>query len=75
MSPEIAALIAHRLAAPKQFAVVTTFADGTTRQFEHETRGQADNYAVRESRKVGRVLLNRDTGAEVRIVSVDVVGL
>ena len=75
MSPEIAALLARRLAAPKQFEVVTLFADGTSRSFETETRGQAENYAVGEKRKVGKVLKNRETGAEVRVVDVYVAAL
>jgi len=75
MSPEIAALIARRLAATKQFEVVTLFADGTSRKFETETRGQAENYAVGEKRKVGKVLKNRDTGAEVRVIDVYVAAL
>lgn len=75
MSPEISALIARRLAAPKQFEVVTLFADGTSRSFETETRGQAENYAVGERRKVGRVLINRETGAEVQVVDVYVAAL
>lgn len=75
MSPEIAALIARRLAAPKQFEIVTLFADGTSRRFETETRSQAENYAVGEKRKVGKVLKNRETGAEVRVVDVYVAAL
>ncbi len=75
MSPEIAALLARRLAAPRRFEVVTLFADGTSRHFETETRGQAENYAVGEKRKVGKALKNRDTGAEVRVVDVYVAAL
>ncbi len=70
MSPEIAALIATRLAAPKKFEVVTLFADGTSRSFKTETRGQADNYAVGEKRKIGRSLINRETGSTVEVVDV-----
>lgn len=75
MNPQVAALLARRLAAPKQFEVVTLFADGTARRFETETRGQADNYAVAERRKVGRQLVNRDTGATVEVVDVYVAAL
>lgn len=75
MSPEIANLIAARLAAPKKFEVVTLFADGTARSYKTETRGQADNYAHGERRKIGRVLINRDTGASVEVVDVYVVAL
>jgi hypothetical protein len=75
MNPEIAALIARRLAAPKQFEVVTLFADGTSRSYQTETRGQAENYATGERRKVGRDLINRETNATVRVVDVYVAAL
>lgn len=75
LSPASAAIIARMQAMPKKFAVVTLFADGSERRHEAATRGQADNYAVGEKRKVGRVLLHRDTGAEVRVVSVEVVAI
>lgn len=75
MNPEIADLIARRLAAPKRFEVVTLFADGTSRSFKTETRGQADNYATGESRKIGKTLKNRDTGADVNVTDVYVAAL
>lgn len=65
-------LIARRLAAKKSFAVVTTYADGATRQHATETKGQANNYAVGERRKIGRDLINRETGKTVRVVSVEI---
>lgn len=68
-------LINRRLAAPKQFEVVTLYADGTSRRFETETRGQADNYAVGERRKVGRQLVSRGNGATVEVVDVYVAAL
>jgi len=75
LSPASAALIARMQAIPKAFEVVTLFADGTTRRHVTATRGQADNYAVGESRKIGRDLLNRDTGATVHVVDVYVAAL
>jgi hypothetical protein len=65
-------LITAALAAPKTHKVVTTYADGATR--EHLTRSEAtaEMYAVGERRKVGKDLLSRD-GETVRVVSVDVV--
>jgi hypothetical protein len=75
LSAASAALIARMQAMPKKFEVVTLFADGTSRSYQTATRGQADNYAVGERRKVGRVLINRDTGAEVRVVDVYVAAL
>ncbi|UXR90945.1 hypothetical protein [Agrobacterium tumefaciens] len=75
MNPEIANLIAARLAAPEKFEVVTLFADGTSRSHKTETRGQAENYAVGEKRKVGRSLINSETGTNVRILAVYVASL
>lgn len=73
MSPETAALITRMQAMPKTHAVVTRFADGSERRFETATEGQANNYAVGERRKVGRDLINRETGNTVRVVAVDIV--
>ncbi|MEA1840751.1 hypothetical protein [Agrobacterium tumefaciens] len=75
MNPEIANLIATRLAAPKKFEVVTLFADGTSRSHKTEKRGQAENYAVGEKRKVGRSLINGETGATVVATDVYVASL
>lgn len=75
LSPASAAIIARMQSMPKAFAVVTRFADGTTRSHETATRGQAENYKVGEARKIGRDLINRETGATVRVVSVEVVAL
>lgn len=75
MSPETAALIARMQSMPKAFEVVTLFADGTSRAYQTATRGQADNYAVGERRKVGRQLASRETGATVEVVDVYVAAL
>lgn len=75
MNPTTASLIARMQAMPKAFEVVTLFADGTSRAHQTVTRGQADNYATGERRKVGKFLLNRDTGAEVCVVDVYVAAL
>lgn len=65
-------LIAKRLAAPKNFRIVTTFADGATYVRETETRGQAENWATGERRKIGRDLISRATGEMVHVVSVEI---
>lgn len=75
MNATTAALIAKMQSMPKAFEVVTLFADGTSRTYQTATRGQADNYAVGEKRKIGRTLLNRDTGATVEVVDVYVAAL
>ncbi|NNH56930.1 hypothetical protein HLI01_08930 [Rhizobium laguerreae] len=75
MSPGVAAMIARRLAAPKQFEVVTLYADGTSHSHPTETRAQADNYAVGERRNVGRSLIDRATGVAVEVVDVYIAAL
>lgn len=75
MNATTAALIAKMQSMPKAFEVVTLFADGTSRAHQTATRGQADNYSVGEKRKIGRTLLNRDTGATVEVVDVYVAAL
>ncbi|MBY5863238.1 hypothetical protein [Rhizobium leguminosarum] len=68
-------LVAAMLAKPITHEVVTTFADGTERRFGVRSNAQGENYAVGERRKIGRDLINRETGATVRVVSVEVVAI
>lgn len=65
-------LIAAALAAPKTHAVVTTYACGKVRRHETRSLQTAQNHAKGESRKVGRDLIDRETGNTVRVVSVSV---
>lgn len=57
-------------AGPKPWVVTTTFADGRVRTLRQPFEKSARNFAERESRNIGRDLINRDTGETVRIVSV-----
>lgn len=75
LSPSSAALINAALAMPKTHGVLTTFADGSTRRFDTRNAASAENYAVGERRKIGKDLINRDTDATVRVVSVEVIVL
>jgi hypothetical protein len=75
MTTEIEAamnLIAKFQAMPKTHRALVTYADGRSRHYDSETRAQADNFASREARKIGRDLLDRETGKTVRVVSVEV---
>lgn len=72
MNASIEALIARQLAAPKAFRVVTAYACGKTRALDVETVGQAENHAIGERRLIGRDMIDRTTGATVRVVSVTV---
>jgi hypothetical protein len=68
-------LISAALAAPKTHKVVTTFADGRTREQETHSAASAENHAIGERRKIGRDLIDRVTGKTVRVVSVEVVAM
>jgi hypothetical protein len=57
---------------PKPWLITTTFADGRTRELRQPFEASARNYAERESRKIGKRLICRDTGATVMVVSVTV---
>ena len=65
-------LILARLAEPMTHRVTTTYADGATRTHDTRSATAAENFMVGERRKIGRQLINRDTGATVCVVSVDV---
>lgn len=67
--------IQQKLNEPKAFRVVTSYADGRTREHLTATRGQADNWAVGERRKIGRDLIDRESGLTVQVTSVDVVSI
>lgn len=68
-------LIAAALAMPKTHAVVSTYADGSTYRHETASLAQAENWAIGERRKIGRDLIDRKTGATVRVVSVQVISI
>ncbi len=68
-------LITAALAMPVTHSVVTTYADGATRTHGTRNAAAAENYAIGERRKIGRDLINRETGASVRVVSVEIAAL
>lgn len=73
MSVAIDRLISAAMSAPMTHVVVTRYADG--RELRHEARsaGAAENWAIGERRKLGRSLVNRETGETVMAVAVTVV--
>jgi hypothetical protein len=66
-------LIAAALAMPKTHAIITKYADGKEYRFETRNLASAENYAVGQRRKIGRDLIDRETGNTVRVISVDIV--
>lgn len=69
-APEAMALIQAALAQPKTHRVVTTYFDGRTRTHETRSAVTAESHAIGERRKIGRKLVDRDTGKTVQVVSV-----
>ena len=68
--------LARMLARPLTHKVVTHFADGTTREHTCQSLGGANNYAVGEKRKIGKVLKSRLTDEVIStIVAVTVEAL
>lgn len=65
-------LIAAALAAPKTHTVVTTYTDGRTKRFDTRSEATAEGHAVGERRKIGKNLIDRDTGKIVRVAKVEI---
>ncbi len=65
-------LILRAMAQPVTHRVVTVYADGRRLAYDTRGPGQAENWATGERRKIGRDLIDRDTGATVRVVAVEV---
>lgn len=61
--------------APKTHRVTTHYAGGASRNHDTRSAATAETYAVGERRKIGRTLINRETGAEVRVIAVTVEAL
>ncbi len=65
-------ILNKRLAAPKQWKVVTTYADGSVREHLTETRGQAETYVAMTSGKIGKTLIDRETGEKRTVISIEI---
>lgn len=66
------AFLAAQLAKPITHHVVTTYDDGRAVTHEVRSSGAAENYAIGQRRKIGRPLINRETGKTVCVISVDI---
>lgn len=60
------------LAAPKTHVVITGYACGKTKRHETRSEATAENWAIGERRKIGRDLIDRDTGNTVRVTTVTI---
>ena len=68
-------LIAAAQAMPKTHRVVTAYTSGKTRVHDTRSAASAETYAFGERRKIGRNLIDLDTGATVRVTSVEIIAL
>lgn len=71
----IEAFLAAQLARPLTHRVLITYAGGKTRHLDVRSIEAAENHAASESRKIGRNLIDRVTGEEVRVIAVKVIPL
>jgi hypothetical protein len=69
------ALVAEMLARPLTHKVVTTWSDGSTNELAVRSLAQAKNHKITMSHMAGRDLISRETGATVRVTSIEIVAL
>jgi len=63
------------LAAPKTHCVLAVYESGKIYQFDCRNVESARSHAEAWTRKIGRTLIDRESGANVRVVSVSVLTL
>lgn len=60
-------------ARPATHNVETRYACGKVRTYGARSAAAAENYAVGERRKIGRALIDRETGNPVQVVAVEII--
>lgn len=65
-------LVEAALAMPKTHCVLTLYEDGSVCRHETRNEASAEMFAIGQRRKIGRELIDRETGTKVRVVSVEV---
>ena len=69
------AFLQAQLAKPLTHRVTTLYASGAVKTHDTRSLGAAENWAIGETRKVGRKLIDRTTGKTVEVVGVMVEAL
>ncbi len=69
------AFLQAQLAKPLTHRVTTLYASGDVKTHDTRSLGAAENFAIGETRKVGRKLIDRATGKTVEVVGVMVAKL
>lgn len=64
-------LIRRELAKAKTHEVVTIYECGKVRRLETTSLAAAETHAIGERRKIGRQLVDRESGRAVKVVSVE----
>jgi hypothetical protein len=64
------AFLAAQFARPLTHRVTVLYEDGNVRTHDTRSLGAAENYATGETRKIGRDLIDRESGKTVRVVAV-----
>ena len=59
-----------QLAHPLTHRVATLYASGEVKTHDTRSLGAAENFAKGERRKIGRDLIDRDTGKTVQVIAV-----
>lgn len=65
-------LIARAQAEPMTHRVTTIYACGKTRTHDTRSAAAAENHAIGERRKIGRDLIDRETGNTARVIDVQI---
>lgn len=59
-----------QIARPLTHRVTTLYASGDVKTHDTRSLGAAENFAKGQNRKIGRDLIDRETGKTVRVVAV-----
>ena len=59
-------------AAPKPWLVSVTYDSGKVRTLRQPREVMARNFAAREERNMGRIVIDRETGENVKVIAVTV---
>lgn len=57
---------------PRTHRVVTLYADGSIKSHDAISAAGAENFAIGQRRKIGRDLIDRETGKTVQVIGVTV---
>lgn len=68
----IEAFLSAKLAQPITHRVTTVYEGGAVRSHDVRSLAAAENWAIGESRKIGKSLISRETGEPVSVIAVTI---